>query len=240
MSWFARGAGLTATGGHDGGPRFYSQFLEAGDLVFDVGANVGDKTALLRRLGTRVVCIEPQPDCVKALRARYRDDAQVTIVAEGLASVPGVMPLSICESANAISTFSRKWTTGRFRGFEWNASIDVPVSTLDILIGQFGTPAFCKVDVEGFESEVLRGLSIGIPMIAFEFTIEFLDDARTCVDQLTSIGDYELNYTRGEELRFVLHECTDAGTLFRALSADGDSLLWGDIYARLRRVARAT
>lgn len=42
---------------------FILDFIDEGDFVFDVGANIGGKTDIFRRKGARVLCIEPQPDC---------------------------------------------------------------------------------------------------------------------------------------------------------------------------------
>ena len=54
--------------------RFYSEFVHAGALCFDVGAHVGNRVGCWRRLGARVVAIEPQPDFVRILRWLYGDD----------------------------------------------------------------------------------------------------------------------------------------------------------------------
>ena len=49
-----------------------AQFVRPGDLVFDVGAHVGDRIAAFRRLGARVVAVEPQPALVRTLQAALR------------------------------------------------------------------------------------------------------------------------------------------------------------------------
>ena len=51
--------------------RLYGGFVRRGDLVFDVGAHVGDRVASFRRLGARVVAVEPQPAMVKVLELFY-------------------------------------------------------------------------------------------------------------------------------------------------------------------------
>jgi hypothetical protein len=68
--------------------RLYSQFVQRGDLVFDVGAHVGDRVASFRRLGARVVAVEPQPALVKVLRVLYgmRRDIVIEPVAVGRSS----------------------------------------------------------------------------------------------------------------------------------------------------------
>src|SRR5262245_12044409 len=50
---------------------FYSQFIAPGNLCYDVGANVGDRTDIFRKLGARVIAIEPQTACLEVLRQRF-------------------------------------------------------------------------------------------------------------------------------------------------------------------------
>ena len=49
----------------------FSQFICPGELVFDIGANTGHLTQVFLSLGARVVCVEPHPDCVKALKKKF-------------------------------------------------------------------------------------------------------------------------------------------------------------------------
>lgn len=211
---------------------FYSQVVKPGDLCFDVGANIGSKTKIFLELGARVVCIEPQPSCVDVLKETYQHDSNVVIVSKGLATQSGSRSLSVCGSANAISTFSEKWKTGRFRSYAWEPAVEVPVTTIDALIQEFGSPKFCKIDVEGFEYEVLQGLSHQISFIAFEFTREFINDARLCIEYLGSLGSADFNYALGETPALILSGWTDRSTLFESIERNTDDLLWGDIYVR--------
>src|SRR4051794_14748142 len=59
--------------------RLYSQFIRPGDLVFDIGAHVGDRVASFRRLGAHVVAVEPQRALVRTLQLFYGRDAAVRI-----------------------------------------------------------------------------------------------------------------------------------------------------------------
>jgi FkbM family methyltransferase len=213
---------------------FYNQLITAGDLCFDIGANVGNRTDVFLALGARVVCVEPQPKCVDILTEKYRDNTQVVVVPKGVAAQPGIKSLYLCESASTIATFSEKWRTGRFRDYRWESTVDVPVTTLDALIQEFGVPAFCKIDVEGFEYQVLRGLSCLIPVLSFEFTKEFINDAKLCMKYLTSIGFVEFNYALGESMTLALSQWTDANTVLDCLGQITDDLLWGDIYTRFQ------
>lgn len=213
---------------------FYSSMIQEGDVCYDIGANMGSKTDIFLSLGASVVCVEPQPECVKELKRKYRFHKIVTIVAQGLSDEEGVQSLALCAQAPTIATFSDRWRTGRFRDYHWDETITIPMTTLDLLIERLGPPHFCKIDVEGYELLVLRGLSYPVPIISFEFTKEFKCDIKPITEHLMSIGPYEFNYCLGEEPGFKLPSWTDPPALIESLSSIDDPLLWGDIYARIR------
>ena len=123
--------------------------------------------------------------------------------------------------------------SGRFRDSHWKEQRPVSVTTLDSLIGQFGTPAFIEIDVEGFELDVLKGLSQVVDLISFEFTPEFLQMTEQCVEYLAELsGDnYRFNYVVGEAAEFTPEEWADSTTiveLIRKLPRE----VFGDVYAR--------
>ncbi len=234
-------SGATAGDVHDGARTpaiaerglFYDSLFTPGALVFDVGANIGTKAATFLQHGAgRVVCFEPQPHCAEAIRRTYAQTSGILVVEKGLSAQEGMMTLSICSQADTISTFSDRWKTGRFSDYRWDYEVDVTVTTLEAMIQEFGRPAFCKIDVEGYEYEVLSGLKSLIPCVSVEFTREGFDDAERCVRYLDSLGYQEYNVTLGEEERLALAEWVPSGTLLAALRRSSDSLLWGDIYAR--------
>ena len=126
-----------------------------GELVIDVGANLGDKAEWFANRGVRVIAVEPQPKLVEALRKRFAKNLLVTVVPKGLAAQPGGMIMNISED-HVISTFSDEWKTGRFRNHTWGTKEKIEVTTLDTLIEQFGQPRYIKIDVEGFERQSYR------------------------------------------------------------------------------------
>lgn len=210
----------------------YSKFICAGDLVFDVGAHTGDITGIFLELGATVICVEPQHSCVKALNERFMDSKNVVIIQKGLGSKIGKLNLSVCEEAPTISTFSKKWKSGRFSGYKWERKLTVPITTLDSLIDKFGTPKFCKIDVEGFELEVLKGLNSKIPFISFEFTKEFLEDARLCINHVLFLGPARFNFSLGDKFQLNSRDWLDADQLLSQLKAVRDKNMWGDIYVK--------
>jgi FkbM family methyltransferase len=211
---------------------FYSNFIEKGDLCFDVGANVGNRTEIFLKSGATVVCIEPEESCFINLHQQYGNNPNVILINKGLAEKEGYLTLHISENATTISTMSDKWITeGRFSNdFRWTKTQLVPVTTLDCLVKTYGTPKFCKIDVEGYEYQILRGLSKPIPYISFEFTREFFEDAKKCINHLLSINQAKFNCSIGESYQFLFPFWTTPEELYDQIDSIEEKLLWGDIY----------
>jgi len=216
---------------------FYSKFISPGDLCLDIGANIGNRTEILLDLGAQVIAVEPQISCAKILKRRFSKDPKVTIVQKGLASSEGYQNLWLCNETTTRSTMSDDWILAvdkskRFKISSWGKKIAVPVTTLDRLISEYGTPKFCKIDVEGFEYEVLRGLSQRIEIISFEFTYpEFFEDALKCMQHLISLGKVRFNISIGESMQMLNDEWVSAYKIEQQIALRMSELEFGDIYA---------
>lgn len=213
---------------------FFSQFIKKGDLCFDIGANVGTYTKFFLKLGAKVVCVEPQQDCIKRLKDYFGKNKNVVILEKALGDHKGSGKLAICDDMDTISTLSKKWREeSRWsKLFKWTRTQNISITTLDNLIQLYGLPIFCKIDVEGFELEVLKGLSKRIKYISFEFTKEFFDDAIKCVNYLLSIGNVKFNCSIGGSFNLLFSKWVTPKTLYRRLESTKDKFLWGDIYAK--------
>jgi FkbM family methyltransferase len=214
---------------------FYRQFIKRGDLAFDVGANIGNRVEAFVVLGARVIAIEPQPWCVDQLRSRYGSNRKVQILPIGAGAAAGSATLHLA-SAHTIASMSDRWmeatsASKRFASSAWNESVEVPVETLDALIAQHGVPHFCKIDVEGFELEVLKGLTHPVPGISFEFTPETSGDTAECLGLLQRLGDYSFTYSLNETMEFESGWTTAGEVMDRVRSLDLQQ--WGDVYARI-------
>lgn len=214
--------------------------VQPGDLVFDIGANLGAKAERFLAAGARVVCVEPQPECAAHLYRKFAGNPNIAIEEKGLADKVGTRHLSICSAANTISTFSEEWKHGRFADYKWDRVITVEVTTLDDLIQKHGVPRYCKIDVEGFELSVLEGLSRAVPCVSFEFTIEFLANARRCVEHLERLGFIRFNVCLGENTHREFPLGLDARQLLTQIATLNMSDLWGDIYAEADCVPTAS
>jgi len=215
--------------------RLHGDFVKSGDLVFDVGAHVGDRVASFRRLGARVVAIEPQRAMVRALRLLYGRDRSVTIEAIAVGRQPGRARMLINSDNPAVSSVSSAfvaaadgapgWETQR-----WSEFAEVEVTTLDVLIARHGVPAFIKLDVEGFEAEALFGLSRAVRALSFEFTTIQPDVALACIERCTAMGYARFNAALGES-QTMIGEWVDGKEIARWLSALPQAANSGDIYA---------
>jgi FkbM family methyltransferase len=218
--------------------RLYSRFVRPGDLVFDIGAHVGDRVAAFSRLGCRVVAVEPQPPLARLLRTFYGIDGRVTIEPVAVAATPGTIELLINPANPTLSTASPDFVAAAMcaRGWHrdrWRHRLRVPAVTLDQLIERHGEPSFLKLDVEGFEGEALAGLSRPLPALSFEFTTLLRRVAIDCIRRCRELGPYRFNAALGESQRLTLAEWVDAEAIARWLEALPDDANSGDIYARL-------
>jgi FkbM family methyltransferase len=181
---------------------FYRSVLPPGALCFDVGANIGEKSEALLRGGARVVAFEPNRLVVPELRARCGTHRAWTLVETALGSGPGIATLHAQES-HGQSSLATDWEDGKLI-----ASFPVPVVTLDAAIDCFGLADYCKIDVEGWELEVLNGLSQPFNLISFEFRLDEKGarNSRFCLERLARFGPSWVNITPAERSTFLFEE----------------------------------
>lgn len=215
----------------------YGQFVTRGDLVFDVGAHLGNRTRAFAALGCRVLAIEPQPHVARMLRRLVGRLDSVQVVEAAVTHTAGTVTLAISERTPTVSSLAGDWRRDRakdpdFADVSWNQSFEVAATTLDALITAHGRPAFIKIDVEGAEVQVLEGLSQPVPALSFEFLPRAMDAADACVARLATLGDYRFNWSLAESGTLVSPDWADGPSLLRTLRAQPPSR-HGDVYARL-------
>lgn len=218
--------------------RLYAEFVRDGDLAFDIGAHIGDRVRAFRRLGARVIAVEPQPALARILRLFYGRDPMVVIEQAAVGRRPGTIELNINVGNPTVSTASAEFIAAAagapgWAGQRWSKRVTTRMTTLDALIAAHGMPAFIKIDVEGFEAEALAGLSRPPAALSFEFTLIQRDIGRACIARCSELGYTRFNAALGESQRFEHADWVDADDIARWLDGLPIEANSGDIYARL-------
>lgn len=220
--------------------------MRKGDLVFDVGACWGERTDVLLKAGASVIAIEPVVDSAKMLQRRFwfnllqgrcRKKCKLIIVAQALMEKVGKRPLLI-SNGYTTSSMSEEWIntvkqSGRFAHINWERREVVPVTTLDQLMEDYGVPVFCKIDVEGSELQVIKGMSKPINSLSFECTPEFMGATIDCIVCLSDLGEYKYNYSLGDTPSLVLSRWVNTGDICKIAQSECADHRHYDIYARL-------
>lgn len=190
---------------------FYRGLLagfDEGDLIFDVGANIGSKAAIFLEMGARVVAIEPDESCQGILKQRFLRyrlaKKPIVIVPKAVSENASVVPMWIGSPGSAFNTLSSKWAdtlrdddSRVGESLKFDRCRQVETTTLHDLIEDFGLPIFAKIDVEGHELSVLKGLKEPIPFLSFEINLpEFRQEGIESLSRLNDLWpDGVFNYT---------------------------------------------
>lgn len=217
--------------------RLYSLFLKPGDLYFDLGAHVGNRIRAALDLHAQVVALEPNPYLHSFLDRRFGANDAVTLLQKGVGEQPGSATFYLSEGTPTVSTFSESWIARArrdpgFAAVRWDSQQQMEITTLDKLTKTFGMPRFCKIDVEGFELQVLNGLSMALPVVSFEYIPGAIDLAQSCIWRLETLSRYEYNWSVSEQHRLGSTIWMDAAEMSDYLTAVLGRGKSGDIYAR--------
>lgn len=214
---------------------FYRPFIQPGDLCFDIGAHLGNRIRVWLSLGARVVAVEPQPHLFRWLQRLYGRHPRVILLPTAVAAQPGTATLHISRRTPTVSTLSAAWIDtvqkdASFAWVKWDKAVPVPVVTLDGLIEKYGRPAHCKIDIEGYELQALRGLTQPIPTLSFEHIPAVNELTQACLSHLAQLGYTQFNYTPGESHRFYFSNWLTAATMASQLNQLPHGS--GDVYGR--------
>lgn len=215
---------------------FYGDLLQPGDLAFDIGAHVGSRSRAMRAAGARVVACEPQEPFAGFLRRSLPRD--IVLVQKAIGPSEAVAQMAVSSLHPTVSSLSTSFAAEAagapgFGHVRWDRSQQVQMTTMDALIAAHGLPDFVKIDVEGFELDVLSGLGQPLPMLSVEYLPAFRDRTLAVIDRLEQLGTYRFDAVSGEAGTFLWDEWRDADAVrawLAALPPEGGS---GDLYARL-------
>jgi FkbM family methyltransferase len=218
---------------------FYSHFIRPGDLCFDIGSHLGNRVLAWSRLGAQIIAVEPQPMAMKFLRKVYGNRENVILIEKAIGAAAGSSRLYLNHFNPTVATLSPDWIAKvsrlpSFSGERWHTTTTVPVTTLGALIVEYGQPVFCKIDVEGYEDEVLKGIDSPLACLSFEYLPGAIEIALGCISQLSKLGEYRYERSTGESLTLSGLGWFSGDELVAWLKSLSPEAPAGDIYARLQ------
>lgn len=213
--------------------KLYKSLIKKSGLCFDIGANLGFKSKLYLSLSAKVIAFEPQESCYNALMKIKNRYSNFEIYKVAIGSDNTELDLHVgnhIEVATLSKKFKAYFTTNNIY---WNHKKRVKVVTLDSQIETFGIPDFCKIDVEGYEYQILKNLTYKIPVIEFEFTGGFIEETIECVLKLDTLGSYNFNYILNEKPEFIFKNWVSSEEIITEIKSMNIKNLHGNIFAKL-------
>ncbi|CAM4047654.1 MULTISPECIES: FkbM family methyltransferase [Flavobacterium] len=183
--------------------KFYSNIISNGDLCFDIGANIGAKSKIMLNISENVIAFEPQKSCHLHLEKLKQKNVNFNYLPYAVGAKNEIKKLYLgnySEIASLSKKFIKNYTTEKVY---WKDYEFVEVKSFNHLIETYGLPKYCKIDVEGYEFEILSNLNYQIPIIEFEFTGKLIADTLKIID-LFKNQNIDFNYTLNENQNFHL------------------------------------
>lgn len=174
---------------------FYSGFIFQGMKIIDVGVNVGSYSQAFLSMGAKVIGLEPQKYCQQILSKRFKNESRFKLIPSASGASLSVGEIHKTHS-HTIASMNADWIdsvkkSDRFKGENWNTKERISITTLDQVIKENFIPDYIKIDVEGFEKEVLKGLNQPVNFISFEITLpEMTKQAIDCIEEVDRLGNY--------------------------------------------------
>lgn len=179
-------------------------------LLFDIGANRGLYAMANLHLFNTIICAEPNPDLLHNLS---RINEKIKIINYCVGSKTDTNKFYISDEYDVVSTCDPEWVNNsRFtRYVKWNKEIEVKQTTIDIMVENFGIPDFIKIDTEGYELEVIKGMTKKYCPLIFEVADEKKNDIIEILDYLKKLGytksyylcnndQYDFDYSQVEKV----------------------------------------
>ena len=171
------------------------------NLIFDIGFNVGEftQTCFNKYKECSVIAVEANPNLCNAVSQHFFTNYNFSLLNNLASNKEGEeIDFYISHNATGVSTASTEFMeNSRFtkgskhlgeNSINWAEPIKVQSTTIDAMIERYGMPDLIKIDVEGYEYNVLSGLTQKANDICFEWHEEETDNLYKILEHLQSLG----------------------------------------------------
>jgi FkbM family methyltransferase len=207
-------------------------------LLFDIGANAGHYADANAAKYDKMILVEANPQLCRALQDKYRHNPRF-MVENRLVSKDKNVPFYLCPN-HTFSTAAIRWTKeSRFVHMEkWHPSPEpIACVTVDELVKTHGKPTYIKIDVEGYEYNVLQSMTEKYCPLAFEWAEELVDEIFLSLDYLASLGYQEFAVQHADAYMYEpqnheYHSLDQIKAQFEEHCDPKQRMLWGMVHCR--------
>lgn len=163
-------------------------------MLFDIGANRGDATIAGLNKGYKVIALDPAPIIYAELVKNFIYNSNVVPLRLAVAEKSNERLEFYEAQEDGLSSLEKAWLTDPSMPYNGKPfrTISVNTITLDDLALEYGEPDLIKIDVEGAEWTVFKGMTKKYGTVAFEWTLETLDQHEKQLDYLYELGYREV------------------------------------------------
>ena len=200
---------------------FHKKFLNKEDqLIFDLGAHVGDKSHIFLNFSKNLVLYEPEEKFIRKLKLRFRNYIGVNIrnyvVYDEIKKIDFYSAENMESHSSTIEGYLKN-----FSDIKNNKIIlkKKTTTTLNNEIDLFGIPFYCKIDCEGSEYQILKNLKYKIKIISFEANIPiFYKNTIKIIESLEKKFFSKFNLRKNNDYEFYFDVNVDTKKIKEVLS----------------------
>jgi FkbM family methyltransferase len=184
---------------------FYRTFLLKNKLIFDLGANLGDKSHVFLKFTDRIILYEPEEDLYERLKFRFRKNNKVFINDLLISDLVGDVVFNSVVGNEAYSSIVENYKEN-FNHLKESSVVKKikKSSTLNFEINKYGIPYYIKIDCEGAENLILKNLKYDIDIISFEANLPlFLNQTTEIINYLKNNFNRCYNIRKEGEFNFL-------------------------------------